>query len=130
MKPADLIQLETNDPKVEELVREFLNFEDDDIPICESCDNEYEFSFDYSENPGIKIVCAQCGEIMFWEQNPPIKMWQELHLDYFMERYLEGESIQCPFDDCQVSVIEYADDLLEFRCLFCNRRGRKDRFRR
>jgi len=126
--PDDLVRLEKVKEKrgteeVDELVREFLRFDECSVPICRNCESEYEFEFDYSEELRIRVRCPGCGRTMTWQQEKPVEVWSGLHVNYFLERYREGEPIRCPYDDCQVSVVEHSDDSLEFRCLYCNRRS-------
>lgn len=121
--PDNLVQLEVEDSRVEEIVKEFLRSEAGDLPVCEDCETEFQFQFSYSESPRIEIFCQICGIQLVWQQNRSVGVWAGLHLDYFMERYLNDDTIRCPFDDCRVNIVEHSDGLLEFRCLFCNRTG-------
>ena len=45
-------------------------------------------------------------------------------MEYFLERYRLGDVLRCPIDDCYVNYVEFSDAIIEFRCPYCNRRGK------
>jgi hypothetical protein len=122
-QPDQLVEIDPGENTIDDLVREFFSLREEGSPVCPNCGRELDFDFVYSETVEIEITCRQCQERWFWNQHRPERPWSQLHLQYFSERYRAGQPIHCPFDDCQVCVLEHSGGMIEFRCLFCNRRG-------
>ncbi len=122
-----LTKNERNRPReADRLVREY--FGGRERPLCGECGEELEFRTDYSIRDllRLEIHCPGCGRRLDWRQTRSPGLWEPLHLIYFHERMVQGQAPRCPFDDSGVSVAEFEGGLLEFRCPFCNRRGRLD----
>ncbi len=96
-------------------------------PRCPSCGEVLRFDALHDSGSGqfqIEVGCPDCGANFSWQQNHLQQPWKELHVQYFMERYTAREPLRCPLDDCYVIYAEFTDRVLEFRCPYCNRRGR------
>jgi hypothetical protein len=110
--------------EAERLAHEY--FSGNESPLCENCGEELLFRTDYGpENRfGLRISCAGCGRRLRWRQHESPGEWDTLHLRYFLERVTQGDAPRCPIDDSGISFAEFEGGVLEFRCPFCNRRGR------
>lgn len=110
--------------ETERLVREY--FAGSEPPLCEQCGEELVFRTDYGvENRlCLRISCRGCGLKRSWRQSHSPVAWEPLHLSYFLEMVARGQLPRCPIDDSGVNFAEFEGGLVEFRCPFCNRRGR------
>ena len=98
-------------------------------PRCPHCGEVLRFDSDYrTDSPGFRVdvACPDCGAGFTWEQSKPEQPWKPLHLAYFVERYKLSDVLRCPVDDCYVVYAEFSDGVLEFRCPYCNRRGKSE----
>lgn len=113
------------------IIREYLGpAGKDETPRCPRCGEVLQFRSEYRNGvavPGIEVHCSECQRRFTWEPSQPAQPWKLLHLEYFVERYKLGGVIRCPADDCYVTYTEFSDDVIEFRCPYCNRRGRAKR---
>lgn len=101
-------------------------FNGNEPPLCPRCGEELQFRVDYSAGHRLclSVSCPGCGCNLNWRQPDSPGEWAPLHLTYFVERIGQGDVPRCPFDDSGVSFAEFEGGVLEFRCQFCNRRGR------
>jgi hypothetical protein len=106
------------------LVREY--FAGKEAPLCEKCGEELVFTSDYAlgDRLCLKISCRGCGRKLNWQQSRSPGGWTVVHLNYFLERVAQDQVPRCPIDDSSVSFAEFEGGVIEFRCPFCNRRGR------
>lgn len=98
----------------------------EETPRCPNCGELLQF--DVGHAPGghfqMQVSCPDCHTAFGWEQTEPEQPFKPLYLNYFVERYQRNETIRCPIDDCYVTYAEFSDGVVEFRCLYCNRRGK------
>lgn len=97
------------------------------MATCSSCGEDLSVGLDYGAASGkmrVKVECCNCDHVHFWTQSESEGKWDPLHLRYFLERVRADQEVRCPYDDCFVTYCEYPDGWIEFRCLYCNRRGR------
>ena len=97
-------------------------------PLCRHCGEDFAFALD-SQQGGesrVRVHCPGCANGFTWSQLNSAEPWELLHLDYFRERFAASQPLRCPVDDCGVTAIELYGGEIEFRCPFCNRRGRVD----
>ncbi|MEE8349591.1 MAG: hypothetical protein V3R94_08480 [Acidobacteriota bacterium] len=98
----------------------------EETPRCPHCGEL--LHFDTRQVAGsqfqMKVQCSECPAVFRWEQTEPEQPWKPLYLKYFVEGYQGNDRIRCPLDDCYISYTEFNDGVVEFRCPFCNRRGR------
>ena len=95
-------------------------------PRCPICGEVLRFDtlFEYRGSKfQIRVSCPDCQANFSWEQSQQ-QPWKSLHLQYFLERYLTNDRIRCPLDDCYVIYTEFSEGVLEFRCPYCNSRGK------
>ena len=97
-----------------------------ECPICQDCGHDLEIRSNFLTGFGLqlKIRCRECDALSTWLQPQPVRDWKTLHLDYFAECYLLEQTIRCPYDDCYVTWAEFNDQVIQFNCPYCNRRGR------
>lgn len=96
-------------------------------PRCPFCGEVLDFDSGFRSDISafrIRVSCSDCGAGFVWEQHRPEQPWRPIHLQYFLERYRLGDVLRCPLDDCSVAYTEFSDGVIEFRCPYCNRRGR------
>ncbi len=97
-------------------------------PSCPRCGELLEFHSGFRGDPRshyrIEVGCPDCGGTFAWEQRHLVQPWKLLHMAYFVECYHLGEIPRCPLDDCYLIHSKYSDGVLEFRCPYCNRRGK------
>lgn len=96
-------------------------------PACPHCGEELWVTSNYRAEEGrieIFVHCPDCGGRFSWIQERSPQPWKPIQLAYLEERYRAGEVPRCPADDCRVTILEFSDGVLEFRCPYCNRRGR------
>lgn len=96
-------------------------------PRCPICGEVLRFDTLYQDDGSkfqIRVSCPDCQAHFSWEQSQQQQPWKSLHLQYFLERYLTNDRIRCPLDDCYVIYTEFSDRVLEFRCPYCNHRGK------
>ena len=96
-------------------------------PRCPICGEVLRFDTLYQSGGSkfqIRVSCPDCQAHFSWEQGQQQQPWKSLHLQYFLERYLTNDRIRCPLDDCYVVFTEFSDRVLEFRCPYCNHRGK------
>ena len=74
----------------------------------------------------MNVNCDDCCCSFIWQQPVEVWPWKPVQLQYFVERYRAGEAIRCPRDDCNIAYTEFSDKIIEFRCPYCNGRGRAD----
>lgn len=112
----------------EEIVRAyFASHEEGEDPRCPECGELLEIESDYtsiSASPVLEGHCPDCHRTFSWTQTQAEQPWKELHLRYFLERFKADRPLRCPFDDCSVIAVDFEDGVLEFRCPYCNHRGR------
>lgn len=115
----------------ERIVQEYFSAQGSEAhPRCPHCGELLKFHSTYpAHNTGfeVRISCPECAADFVWKQTQPEQSWKPLHLDYFIERYQFSNLIRCPVDDCCVTCTEFSDGILEFRCPYCNRRGKVQR---
>lgn len=110
----------------EQIVRDYFGpAGSEETPRCPHCGEE----LDFRQEPGsgaIRLVvnCRECANGFSWEPQAEVRPWEDLHLRYFVERYRSGQRPRCPVDDCFIQWAEFPEGVLEFRCPYCNRRGR------
>lgn len=97
--------------------------------LCRLCGEDFVFRLDLDPEAGarVRVHCTGCAGGFTWRQSLPAGRWKSLHLSYFEERYRLSQPLKCPLDDCIVTAIELPEGVVEFRCPFCNRRGRRPR---
>lgn len=113
--------------EVDEIVRAFFRFSGPDPSVlCPDCGEDLNIEIQYAgaEPPGLRIRCRDCRAEGSWRQGRPVEPWKRLHLAYFRECRAKDRPPRCPIDDSRVVCTEFGDDLLEFRCPYCNRVGR------
>ena len=96
-------------------------------PRCPGCGEVLRFDALHDTGSSlfrIEVSCPDCKANFSWEQNLLHQPWKDLHLQYFMERYRTHQLIRCPLDDCYVIYTEFTDRIVEFRCPYCNHRGK------
>lgn len=95
-------------------------------PLCPACGESLVFRSSSVPFLGLQldVGCPGCARGFSWSQPQPERPWKDLQLSYFLERYLEGEPLRCPADDCFVTYAEFNDGVVQFNCPYCNRRGR------
>lgn len=95
-------------------------------PRCPLCGELLQFNANHRPdgNFQIQVSCPECQTSFSWKQIQQEQPWKPLHLNYFIERYGMNATIRCPFDDCYVIYTEFSDGVLEFRCPYCNHRGK------
>jgi hypothetical protein len=99
----------------------------EETPRCPRCGDLLQFDVRHASGTHfqMQVSCSDCHTTDFhWEQTEPEQPWKPLHLNYFVERYRLNERIRCPIDDCYISFFEFSDEVVEFRCPYCNRRGK------
>ena len=100
----------------------------EEVPRCPHCGET--LRFDTRHAPGghfqIQVSCPACQTTFGWEQSGQEQPWKPIYLNYFVERYQCNETIRCPIDDCYVTYAEFSDGVVEFRCPYCNRRGKAE----
>ena len=111
----------------EEIVRDYFGPSGaEEAPRCPHCGDLLQFSIQHA--PGsrfqIEVSCPDCQGAFRWEQTAQEQPWKPLYLNYFVERYPLNETIRCPIDDCSITYAEFSDGVVEFRCPYCNRRGK------
>ena len=111
----------------DEIIRDYFGSSGaEETPRCPHCGELLQF--DIRHAPGghfrMQVSCPDCHTTFGWEQTDQEQPWKPLHLNYFVERYQLHEMIRCPIDDCYVTYAEFSDGVVEFRCPFCNRRGK------
>lgn len=120
-----LTQEERNrEMETDQIAREF--FAGNESPLCPRCGEELLFRLDYEldRRPRLRMSCVGCGLRFSWRQEGPPGEWEPLHMTYFVERVAQGQVPRCPIDDSGISFAEFEGGILEFRCPYCNRRGR------
>jgi hypothetical protein len=110
--------------EVAALVRDY--FASTEPPCCKHCGEDVAVSLDYSTRPsvGLDLFCTGCHTTGHWSSSDKAEPWESLHLAYLQECVRLGKPPRCPVDDSRVNYAEFEGELLEFRCPFCNRRGR------
>ncbi len=110
--------------EVEALVRDYFSLTEP--PCCIHCGEDVAVSLDYSERPSVALdlCCSGCDATGHWRIPDAVDQWEPLHLAYLQECVRLGRPPRCPMDDCRVNYAEFEGNLLEFRCPYCNRRGR------
>ncbi len=110
----------------DEIIREYFSTEGGESPSCPRCGETLQFQFDHQVRTGseVRISCPDCRRRFSWCQTHLKQGWESLTLQYFLERHQLGQPLRCPIDDCFVGGTEYAEGVVEFRCPYCNRRGR------
>ena len=96
-------------------------------PRCPGCGKVLRFDLDYAtvgNRLRLRVSCSECATSFIWQQPHQEQTWKPLHLQYFVERYRMGQTIRCPVDDCYISYAEFTSGVLEFRCAYCNHRGK------
>ena len=120
--------VEYSEQEKDEIIRDYFGpLGDEENPRCPCCGEILQFKSNYGSGADcleIRVSCPDCKGHFTWEQNQPEQPWKPLHLQYFVERYKINQPMRCPFDDCYVTCAEFADGVLEFRCPYCNQRGR------
>lgn len=108
----------------EDLAREY--FAGNEPPLCGRCGEELLVRIDYGSRPrlSLEMSCSGCGKTWKWQQTDSPGRWDALHVNYFLERTRQNRVPRCPFDDSSISFAEFEGGIIEFRCPFCNRRGR------
>ncbi|HUG42909.1 MAG TPA: hypothetical protein VMN76_01600 [Acidobacteriota bacterium] len=109
-----------------EIVREFFSGAGpEDLPVCGHCGEEFEIRMEYlKESVLVRVDCPGCANGFSWRPPAATSDWQALHLQYFSERASDDRPIRCPYDDSYVLSTEFSDGSMEFRCPYCNRKGR------
>ena len=100
---------------------------DQENPRCPHCGEVFKFSLNYPskhKHLTISVHCPECSTHFTWKQTSAEQSWNPLHLQYFEERYRIDQTIRCPRDDCYVTYTEFNDGVVEFRCPYCNHRGK------
>lgn len=119
---------EDSPPEQDEIIRDYFGPSGaEETPRCPHCGELLQF--DVRHAPGahfqLQVSCPDCRKTAFcWEQTKPAQLWKPIYLNYFVERYQLNEMIRCPIDDCYVTWLEFSDEVVEFRCPYCNRRGK------
>ena len=108
----------------QQILREYFRGADD-APLCPACGEDLEIRLDLdSEHPLLDVSCPGCRRRFRWAQEQDEQPWRPLYLAYFVERLRKGRPLRCPIDDSRVVTVDFGDGVVEFRCPFCNRRGR------
>ncbi len=100
----------------------------EETPRCPHCGETLRINTQHS--PGgtfqMQVSCPDCQNSFEWDQAGQKQPWKPIHLNYFVECYQCNETIRCPIDDCYITISEFSDEVVEFRCPYCNRRGKAD----
>ena len=112
----------------EEIIRDYFGPPGtEENPRCPTCGEVLRLDGLHDSGSGqfrLEVSCPDCKASFSWQQNYLQQPWKELHLQYFVERYTTHEPIRCPLDDCYVIYTEFTDRIVEFRCPYCNHRGK------
>ncbi len=116
-------------PEIDAIVRAFFRAERiDGESLCSSCGGSIEVRLRYpalsEDRESLEIHCRECGRQGRWVQERPAEDWKDVHMSYFLECQSHGRAPLCPIDDSSVLYFEFSDGVFEFRCPYCNRRGR------
>ncbi len=127
MKGSSAEMAEYSQKEQEEIVRDYFGpLGAEETPRCPHCGELLQF--ETRQEPGgrfqMQVDCPDCLRAFRWEQADQEQPWKPIHLNYFVERYQQNERIRCPIDDCYISYVEFSDGVVEFRCPYCNRRGK------
>ena len=119
---------EYSEKEKDEIIRDYFGPPGaDENPRCLMCGEVLRFEILSQGGSGkfqISVSCPDCRANFSWEQSQQQQPWKSLHLQYFLERYRADDPIRCPLDDCYVIYTEFSDSVVEFRCPYCNRRGK------
>jgi len=119
---------EFSEKEKEEIIRDYFGPPGtEENPRCPTCGEVLRFDALHVTGSSlfrIEVSCPDCKAHFSWEQNQLHQPWKELHMQYFMERYTTHELLRCPLDDCYVIYTEFTGRIVEFRCPYCNRRGK------
>jgi len=98
----------------------------EEVPRCPHCGELLNFDTHYSPSRDFHVhtSCKKCQITFHWKQPQQIHPWKPIHINYFLERYQTDQSIRCPIDDCYITYSEFSDSVVEFRCPYCNHRGK------
>ena len=114
-----------SDQEKDRIIRDYFGLAGkDENPRCPSCGEVLVLQAEYRTHFHIHVSCPDCGARFTWEQCHLVQPWKSLHLEYFLECYRLGDVLRCPVDDCYVNYVEFSDRIIEFRCPYCNRRGK------
>ncbi len=117
-----------SDKEKEEIIRDYFGPPGtEENPRCPTCGEVLRLDGLHDSGSGqfrIEVSCPDCKASFSWQQNYLQQPWKNLHLQYFVERYTTHEPIRCPLDDCYVIYTEFTDRIVEFRCPYCNHRGK------
>ena len=112
----------------EEIIRDYFGPPGtEENPRCPTCGEVLRLDGLHDSGSGqfrIEVSCPDCKANFSWQQDYLQQPWKELHLQYFVERYTTHEPIRCPLDDCYIIYTEFTDRIVEFRCPYCNHRGK------
>lgn len=113
----------------DEIVRDYFGPSGaEETPRCPHCGELLQF--DNRHVPGgrfqMQVNCPACHRAFGWEQTSLEQPWKPIQLNYFVERYRVNDTIRCPVDDCYITYAEFSDGVVEFRCPYCNRRGKAE----
>lgn len=115
----------------EEIIRQFLGpGGSEDAPRCSHCGEVFQFRILHC-TPGwdvsIAVDCPECANGFSWRQYRAPRPWTRLQMRYFLECLEADQPLICPADDCLVQYAEFDFQIVEFRCPYCNRRGKTKR---
>ena len=113
----------------DEIVRDYFGPSGaEETPRCPHCGELLQFDTRHIPDGHfqMQVSCPDCQAAFSWEQTGQEQPWKPLYLNYFTERYQLNETIRCPIDDCYITYAEFSDGVVEFRCPYCNRRGKAE----
>lgn len=120
-----------SDQEKDRIIRDYFGpASKEEAPRCPGCGEVLLFDVicgDESSSLQVRVSCPDCQARFTWEQSQLEQKWNPLHLAYFLERYRLSDFPRCPLDDSYVTYTEFNDAVVEFRCPYCNRRGRTRR---
>ncbi|MGH9341490.1 MAG: hypothetical protein ACRD1R_18355 [Acidobacteriota bacterium] len=118
---------EFTDSEKDQIIRGYFSSDGkEEKPGCPHCGEFLNFQSEFdaaSRRQMLKVFCPECRAAFTWWQDNLDQSWSPLHLQYFLERYRTGQPVRCPIDDSRVTYAEFSDNVLDFRCPYCNRRG-------
>ncbi len=123
------LMAEYSPQKKEETVRDYFGpLGAEETPRCPHCGDLLQFDMQRATGSRfqMQVSCPGCRAAFGWEQTDQEQPWKPIYLNYFVERYQLTETIRCPVDDCYITYAEFNDGMVEFRCPYCNRRGKAE----
>lgn len=115
-----------SDKEKAEIVKEFFKSEGArEAPLCPHCADELVYQTTFTSFTGLQldVECPGCRLSFTWSQPQPEQAWNNLQIEYFLERFRQDQTARCPVDDCFVTFAEFSDGVVQVNCPYCNRRG-------